>query len=227
MVPSRAPAAILDCGCGTGFLTAALARRFPLAQIDAVDLAPGMIDLARRVHDERPRLTWHAADIRGFTPSRRYDLIAGSAAFQWMPPYDLLFGRLRGMLNPAGCLAGAVLVKGTLGELRRARLLAAPQKALSRDLPEADEIAAAVESGGFEIWSREDETVTETHPSAASFLRSIKEMGFTGGLFSAAETRLTRRDLESLQAALGEVCGGPGGEIKTSFRVFYFTAGRG
>jgi len=48
----REPSSILDLGCGTGYLTLLLHRRFPQAQIDAVDFAPAMIEQARaRVPD--------------------------------------------------------------------------------------------------------------------------------------------------------------------------------
>lgn len=42
------PGAILDVGCETGHLTELLIRRFPHAHVTAVDIAPGMIDLAKR-----------------------------------------------------------------------------------------------------------------------------------------------------------------------------------
>jgi len=45
---------ILEIGCGTGFLTELLGRRFPGALIDAVDIARPMIDLARAHRGMRP-----------------------------------------------------------------------------------------------------------------------------------------------------------------------------
>lgn len=39
---------ILDIGCGTGYFTEQLARCYPNANITAVDIAPGMIEYARK-----------------------------------------------------------------------------------------------------------------------------------------------------------------------------------
>ena len=44
----EAPALVLDLGCGTGAGAAALKRRFPRARVIAADIAPGMLQQARR-----------------------------------------------------------------------------------------------------------------------------------------------------------------------------------
>ncbi|GAA3329015.1 hypothetical protein GCM10020331_075330 [Ectobacillus funiculus] len=45
---------ILEIGCGSGYLTQLLCKAFPKARILAIDLAPGMIDVAQeRIQEER------------------------------------------------------------------------------------------------------------------------------------------------------------------------------
>jgi ubiquinone/menaquinone biosynthesis C-methylase UbiE len=55
---------VLDVGCGTGNLTLALLARLSSAgRVVAVDIAPRMIEEARRKTRD-PRVEWHVADVR-------------------------------------------------------------------------------------------------------------------------------------------------------------------
>ena len=47
----RTPSALLDVGCGTGYLTVKIKGHFPQSKIIGLDLAPGMIEEASRKHD--------------------------------------------------------------------------------------------------------------------------------------------------------------------------------
>ncbi|MHA1565151.1 MAG: class I SAM-dependent methyltransferase [Alphaproteobacteria bacterium] len=72
-------ASVLDLGCGTGELAAALARD---RAVTGVDLAAAMLDIAR----QRPggdRVNWQHADARSVRLDRRFDLVVlTSHAFQ-------------------------------------------------------------------------------------------------------------------------------------------------
>ena len=78
----RRRAAILDIGCGTGFVAEAAARHWPLAHISAIDAAPAMLDEARR---KLPHLANHRrryCNASGLNPP--IDLILSSMALHWM-----------------------------------------------------------------------------------------------------------------------------------------------
>lgn len=61
---------ILDVGCGTGNLTAALLRRLSTAgKITAVDISPRMIEIARAKTDD-PRIRWIQGPIEHLDPGR-------------------------------------------------------------------------------------------------------------------------------------------------------------
>lgn len=79
---------VLDLGCGTGQLAAALAERF---EVTGVDPAGPMLEVARR----RPggdRVTWIEADARTLHLRRRFDLIllTGHAFQVFLTPADQL-----------------------------------------------------------------------------------------------------------------------------------------
>ncbi len=119
---------ILEIGCGTGFLTELLGRRFPRALIYAVDIARPMIDLAIERIGEYGRIRWHVADARQFRPDRDFPLIISSSALHWMTPVSETVKRLGDMLETGGNLVSALMVKGTLEELHAARTLPVSSK---------------------------------------------------------------------------------------------------
>ncbi len=93
---------VLDLGCGTGQLAAALAER---CEVTGVDPAASMLDVARR----RPggdRVTWIEADARTLDLGRRFDLIllTGHAFQVFLTPADQLAAlrTIAGHLNPGG-----------------------------------------------------------------------------------------------------------------------------
>ncbi|MBO0731417.1 MAG: methyltransferase domain-containing protein [Acidimicrobiaceae bacterium] len=94
-------AAVLEVGCGTGLLTAELAR-FPLA-ITAIDIGPAMIEVARRNLPNEVRLVtspfeeFKAADAS-------FDLVISATADHWIDP-DVFGARSARLLRSGGWLA--------------------------------------------------------------------------------------------------------------------------
>lgn len=75
---------VLDLCTGSGCLAILAAYLFPQAQIDAVELSPDALDVARRnvaMHDLADRVTLYHGDLFAPVADRRYDLIIAN------PPY--------------------------------------------------------------------------------------------------------------------------------------------
>lgn len=114
---------VLEIGCGTGFLTAALAPGLPGCRWLATDLAPNMVAACRgralpgvelRVMDgEEPDLG-----------DRRFDLVVSNLAVQWFADLPAGLARLHGLLRPGGALAVTTLGADTFPEWRRTCLAA-------------------------------------------------------------------------------------------------------
>ncbi len=96
------PGRIVDLGCGPGNSTAALAERWPEAEICGVDSSADMIVSARGAY---PGQQWIEADISRWKAKKPVDLIFSNAALQWVGDHAQLLPELMRRLNPGGALA--------------------------------------------------------------------------------------------------------------------------
>jgi 2-polyprenyl-3-methyl-5-hydroxy-6-metoxy-1,4-benzoquinol methylase len=93
---------VLEVACGTGQLTASLARRgFDLT---ALDIGPSMVAAARRTAGASAA-TFVLSSFEDFAaPAGRFDLIVCATAFHWIDP-DVRFSKAARLLRPGGWLA--------------------------------------------------------------------------------------------------------------------------
>jgi trans-aconitate 2-methyltransferase len=93
---------VLDAGCGTGRVTAALADRLPRGHVVAVDGSPAMVEQARaRLGDDADV---RVADLLELELDEPVDAVLSTATFHWIADHDRLFTRLREALRPGGRL---------------------------------------------------------------------------------------------------------------------------
>jgi trans-aconitate 2-methyltransferase len=113
---------VLDAGCGTGRVTAALLERVPRGEVVAVDGSPSMVEQAR----ERlgPRADVRVADLTELALDAPVDAVLSTATFHWIADHDALFASLRGVLRPGGRLVaqcgGAGNIASILAATRQA-----------------------------------------------------------------------------------------------------------
>lgn len=85
--PARSVRRVVDVCTGSGCLAILLARHFPRAAVDAIDLSPGALDVAAlnvRAHGLGRRVRLHRSDVFAAVPAPAggYDLILSN------PPYE-------------------------------------------------------------------------------------------------------------------------------------------
>ncbi|MGH4017134.1 MAG: trans-aconitate 2-methyltransferase [Pseudonocardiaceae bacterium] len=122
-VRAHDPALVVDLGCGPGNLTAVLARRWPKAQLVALDSSPEMV----RAAQERG-VPASLCDVRAFSPPPGTGLVVCNAVLQWIPGHAELLRQWMRELASGGWLA--IQVPGNFAapsHTETARLAAEPR----------------------------------------------------------------------------------------------------
>jgi len=112
---------VLDAGCGTGRVTAALLERLPRGEVVAVDGSPAMIEQARARLEGRADV--RVADLVELELERPVDAILSTATFHWIADHDRLFAHLLDALVPGGRLAAQCGGAGNVAALEAAARL--------------------------------------------------------------------------------------------------------
>ena len=99
------PGHVVDLGCGPGNLTAALAQRWPKANVVGVDSSPEMISAAQAEAARQPGLSFTLGDLREWRPPRPVDVLVANAVLQWVPGHMDLVRGWPDLLSPGGWLA--------------------------------------------------------------------------------------------------------------------------
>ena len=147
VIREHAPSALLDVGCGTGYLTGKLKDRFPQSTIIGLDFSPGMLKAAAHKHDG---IAWVLADDNNLPFSDgRFDILVSNLAYQWAGDLSRAFTEARRVLAPNGVLACTLFGYNTCQELFQS-LDEAKTKALRfTRLPDGPQIREALANSGF------------------------------------------------------------------------------
>jgi trans-aconitate 2-methyltransferase len=146
----------IDAGCGSGRVTAELAKRLPSGSVLAVDASEAMIAKAReRLGEDASYLVANLAELQVLEP---VDLVFSTATFHWVPDHERLFERLRVALRPGGRLVAQC---GGRGNIREHATALAEAMALPEFAPHFVEVP--------ELWNYAGPEETEARLRVAGF----------------------------------------------------------
>jgi trans-aconitate 2-methyltransferase len=142
---------ILDLGCGTGHLTADIAKTG--AMVVGLDHSTEMLAQARTAY---PQIEFLQGDARDFVFDRPFDGIFSNAMLHWVRPPDAVVRRVRDALKPGGRFVTEFGGKGNVETAMRALRSAADRIAVQFVdphwyFPGVGEYATLLETAGLEV----------------------------------------------------------------------------
>ena len=172
------PQAIIDVGCGTGYCTEALHRRYRQARVIAVDIAQAMLAQAngRRYRGWRRRPLFLVADAERLAlPTASADMVWSNLALQWCDP-ERVFAEFARILRPGGLLMFTSFGPDTLKELRQA-WSAVDAGVHVHDFIDMHDLGDALVRNGFAEPVMDVEHFRMTYPDVKQLLRELKAIG--------------------------------------------------
>jgi malonyl-CoA O-methyltransferase len=143
----RTPSALLDVGCGTGYLTVKLKEHFSQTRIIGLDFSQTMLEVASRKHGD---IAWVLADGHNLPFSdRSFDILVSNLAYQWAGDLSGAFTQARRVLAPGGILACTLFGYNTCQELFQSLDEAKAGTLQITRLPDEYQVRQALNASGF------------------------------------------------------------------------------
>lgn len=168
------PARALDAGAGTGHAAVELSRRYPQAEIAALDFAEAML-AAGPAQGQTPRPVCGDIESLPFADDS-FDLVFSNLAIQWLNDIDAGFGEIHRVLNERGLLLFTTFGPDTLKELRAAWFEVDGASHVNRFLDMHD-LGDALVRAGFAEPVMDIEHLTLTYDRVDGLLRDLKALG--------------------------------------------------
>jgi malonyl-CoA O-methyltransferase len=190
----RTPTVVLDLGSGPGSAALAMQRRWPKAQVLALDLALPMLREARRHakwHPLRRGVARVCADARALPLAENcVDVLFSNLCLQWIEDLPATLAGFRRVLRPGGLLLFSTFGPDTLHELRSAFDHAEQGIETQHVSPFASiaQIGDALMAAGFRDPVLDRETTATSYPDLAALMRELRAIGATNALHQRRRT---------------------------------------
>ena len=172
------PRRILDLGSGPGRASAAMKKRWPKAEVIALDLAlPMLSQVPKHTSFWRPvkRLCADASQLPLADAS--VDLVFSSLCLQWVADLPQALSEVRRVLREDGLLLFSTFGPDTLHELREAYLQAGERQPPVSSFAAMQQVGDAVLAAGFRHPVLDRELFTLTYPDLRELLHELRAIG--------------------------------------------------
>jgi len=172
-----APKNVLDVGCGTGYCSRELRDRYSKAKIHGVDIAPGMIELAKKRQNLFRKIDYQVADIDQLPfEDNQFDLVFSSLTIQWLPDLKHTFKELNRVLKPGGLIIFSTLGPDTLYELRDSWQAVDADKHVNEFI-DMHIVGDQVYNNHFENTVIDRDVITMTYKTMIGLMKDLKAIG--------------------------------------------------
>ena len=217
------PRLVLDVGSGTGHAAAAMRRRWPKAQVIALDLALPMLRQAKKQAGWWKPFARVCADARALPLAEgSVDVVFSNLCLQWVEDLPAVFAGFRRVLRPGGLLLCSSFGPETLGELRAAF---AEADAVPHVSPFATiaQFGDALVASGFRDPVLDRDLFTLTYPDLPALMHELRAIGATNAMATRRRS-LTGRARFAAAAAAYEPLRDAEGRLPSSWEVVYAQA---
>lgn len=186
--------AVLDLGCGTGFISHEFLRQNSCTpeQIIAVDIAEAMLHKARAKLQNYGTVTYLCADaeLLPLLP-QSVDLVLSNLAFQWCGNLEKTLSDIKRILKPEGRLAFTTFGLRTLHELKSAWREVDSYTHVN-DFHSAAQVTEFLQQAGFQQIKLETYSFVSTYGTVWDLMAELKQLG-AHTIMTGGNKRFTRR----------------------------------
>ncbi|MCW4455969.1 malonyl-ACP O-methyltransferase BioC [Flavobacterium sp. MXW15] len=216
----RTPQVVLDIGSGPGHASAAMKKRWPKAQVIALDMAEPMLREAKKQAGWWKPFARVCGDAQALPLlDQSVDVIFSNLCLQWVEDLPAVFAGFRRVLKPGGLLLCSTFGPETLIELRDAFAQADDTPHVSRFAPIA-QFGDALMMAGFRDPVLDRDLFTLTYDDLAALMHELRALGATNAMSSRRHTLTGRGRFAAAQAAY-EPLRQADGKLPSSWEVIY------
>ena len=225
------PRRILDIGCGTGYFTRLITRRFKKADVTALDLSEGMVRCTSQARGRR--MPWHGKRHHVVSDGcllpfadGSFDLVCSSLAMQWTSDPLLMMQEMRRVLAPGGVMLFSTFGRRTLSELRQSLAEISNERAgLVLPFPDITSLGDSLMNLAVELPVTDADLFTLTYPNTMALVRELKNIGASSAAIQNRPSGLYGRALlKQLEEIYSSKHRSEDGRIHATFEALYAQA---
>lgn len=216
---ARTPQVVLDVGTGPGHAAAAMKKRWPKAQVLALDVAMPMLREAKKQAGWWKPFSRVCADARALpVADGSVDVIHSNLCLPWVEDLPAVFAGFRRALKPGGLLVCSTYGPETLVELREA--FAGDRAPHVAPFVQIAQFGDALMMAGFRDPVLDRDLFTLTYPDLPALMRELRATG-AGNALAARRRTLTGRGRFAAATAAYELMRRSDGSLPSSWEVIY------
>ena len=214
------PSHILDLGCGTGFCSRRLKQEFSKAKVTGIDIAPGMIEQAKKQQGLFKKVNYEVADADELPfKDASLDLVFSSLTIQWLPNLKHTFKEINRVLKPGGLLLFSTLGPDTLMELRESWGKVDDDVHVNEFI-DMHIVGDQVFNANFENTVMDRDVITLTYKTMIGLMKDLKAIGAHNLNADRSRGMLGKRKFSQLQSEYDKFRWS-GGELPATYEVVY------